>query len=663
MEKYTIGILTIGSGVGQSVIESLRLSNYNFHTIGLGNNPLAFGAYECDQMILIPSFYHNDYIDVLLNVCLNEKIDVIIPGTDDETHLLSRNLEVFSAQNIRVITSTYSFMELIRDKSNLYHAFKGVSDVFLPCYSLDEAKQLLTTNKLNFPLIAKPKDGNASRGINILLKETDLLRVTECDVIQELAIPQSKDPNHQVYINLIDKRINPQIAELSFQILLDQNGDEISHMVSYNKLKNGIPIEIIPIFDDTLWTSINPIIPYLKVLGARGPINIQGRMTDNGLKCFEINARFTGITGLRAEMGFNEVEKLVLDYLNIPNTIPLTINPNRIGIRQTTNKSIYRSRNNWVNNISEKTYNLTNIPKTVLVSGASGMLGQQLIKSLMNTDYQIIALVRDDKTRDDLQLTFKTVRIITLDEIYQSQFNFGLVDTIIHALFAREYKDWNQTKTSLDITQFLLEQVSNFHIPEFINISSQSIYGKYAHAYPDIKLDTLYSQAKYASELMVNFCQRMNPHLKLVNIRLSTLISSQTNNPTKELIYSWISQAINHETISITEERYLYRLDVKDAATGLTKLLDKMNSITSSHYDFGSEIAYSTNYLAEQIQSIGSNKFNLKVNIKEIDDKVRFTNLSINSRLFYELIEWSPKATISESIISIFELISRKSNI
>lgn len=43
MQKIIVEILSVGSGIGQSVIESLRLSNFNFHTIGLGNNPLAFG--------------------------------------------------------------------------------------------------------------------------------------------------------------------------------------------------------------------------------------------------------------------------------------------------------------------------------------------------------------------------------------------------------------------------------------------------------------------------------------------------------------------------------------------------------------------------------------------------------------------------------------------
>lgn len=663
MEKYTIGILTVGSGVGQSVIESLRLSNYNFYTIGLGNNLLAFGAYECNRMVIIPSFYHDDYISQLLRVCLNESIDILIPGTDDEAHILSKNLNTFNSNNIKVITSTSNFMELIRNKANLYHAFKNVSDIFLPCYSIYEVKQLLKNGKIIFPLISKPKDGNASRGITILLNDIDLLKVTENDIIQELAIPHSDDPNHQIYNDLIFKHINPQIAELSFQLLLNQKGEEISRMLSYNKLNNGVPIEIIPIFNDSLWEKINPIIPYLKKLGARGPINIQGRMTDNGLKCFEINARFTGITGLRAEMGFNEVEKLVLDYLNIQNNIPIKINPNRVGIRQTSNKSILLTNNDWLYNNPTRKFNSIIVPKTVFVTGANGILGQEIIKCLLKTNVHVIALVRNDLIRNNFRLLFSSIEIVTLDEVYQGNFNFGLIDTIIHALFARQNKDNNQIKTSLDITQFLLEQVSKYQIPEFIHVSSQSVYGQYTHAYPEIKLDSLYSQAKYTCEIMVNLCQRLHPHLKLVNIRLSTLTSNQTLTHSNELLSFWTNKALNHETIYINEHRYLHRLDVKDAAYGLTKLIDSMNLIKSSFYDFGSPLTYSTEQIAYLIQDIGNERYNLSVRIKKHEDIKIFNNSTISSELFYKIIEWQPKISIKDSIISLFELISQNINI
>ena len=43
-------------------------------------------------------------------------------------------------------------------------------------------------------------------------------------------------------------------------------------------------------------------------LGARGPINIQGRFHDGKLKIFEINPRFSASTPMRATAGVNEAD-------------------------------------------------------------------------------------------------------------------------------------------------------------------------------------------------------------------------------------------------------------------------------------------------------------------------------------------------------------------
>jgi carbamoylphosphate synthase large subunit len=42
-----------------------------------------------------------------------------------------------------------------------------------------------------------------------------------------------------------------------------------------------------------------------------GPCNFQCRLTSEGVRVFEVNTRFTGITGVRAAMGWNEVEAVV----------------------------------------------------------------------------------------------------------------------------------------------------------------------------------------------------------------------------------------------------------------------------------------------------------------------------------------------------------------
>lgn len=332
---------------------------------------------------------------------------------------------------------------------------------------------------ISFPLIAKPRDGFASKDIEILLDEHDLIRVSEKHIIQELAIPHKLDPLRQTYLNQINKRINAQIAEISIQIVTDKNGKIVGKMASYNKLNNGVPIEIIPYENEDVWAAIDPLLPTLNKLGHRGPLNIQGRLTDQGLKLFEMNARFTGITGLRAIIGFNEVEYCLKSWLGIPcHDDTLCLNHDRFGIRQTTDKIVSLQKNQVVANLSQKlNQRLLKTKQTVMITGASGCLGQTLIDRMDFERYTVWALGRDKSRLQSMYQSYKDVQCYGYDDIPTGDLRLGLVDTLIHCGFARPHKSNEEIAESLHLTKKLYEQATKHQIPNIINISSQSVYG------------------------------------------------------------------------------------------------------------------------------------------------------------------------------------------
>lgn len=66
-------------------------------------------------MIIIPSFYDENYINVLYNLCIDKSIQILIPGSDDEALILSKQVDIFRNINVKLIVSEPSFMMLIRD--------------------------------------------------------------------------------------------------------------------------------------------------------------------------------------------------------------------------------------------------------------------------------------------------------------------------------------------------------------------------------------------------------------------------------------------------------------------------------------------------------------------------------------------------------------------
>ena len=331
--KITIGICSIGSGVGQSVIESCRLSPLPLRTIGLGNTPLTFGHLDCDESAQIPSYYADDYIKSLLNVARSKHIDILIPGHDDEALILAEHAPKFAAAGIQILSSSKQFHQICRDKSTIRDTINPECDSILACYTGQEFRENHHNIKFAFPSISKPLNGFASKGVTLIHSSDDLSKIKDNDVVQPLIRPHLNDPERPEFDAAVKEGKVLQVAEISIQLVFSRSGKLLGKMATRNRLQQGAPIEIIAYDNDEMWKSVDRLLPHLVKSGAVGPVNLQGRFTDHGLKIFEINPRFTGITGVRAKLGFNEVDVCIRHWLGLQLDQKLRVNPKRIALR------------------------------------------------------------------------------------------------------------------------------------------------------------------------------------------------------------------------------------------------------------------------------------------------------------------------------------------
>lgn len=73
--NFTLAISCIGSGIGQAIINSLRLSSMQVRTVGFGNSVFEYRALDCDLHEYVPSTYDPKYLDVLLEKCKKHSVD------------------------------------------------------------------------------------------------------------------------------------------------------------------------------------------------------------------------------------------------------------------------------------------------------------------------------------------------------------------------------------------------------------------------------------------------------------------------------------------------------------------------------------------------------------------------------------------------------------
>lgn len=668
-KKYTIGISCIGSGVGQSIINSLNLSRLPITKIGLGTNPFAYGAYDCDNYDYTKSIYDADYIENLLEVCKKHKIELLIPGLDDEVLLLSKNIDKLSSENIKVICAKTELVSICRDKEKMSYELNKVTNNFVKCLNKNTLLEDIKTGNVTFPFIAKPRSGFASRGIEIIRNQNDLTKINDSHILQELAIPVESDPNYNFYLNQIEKNINPQVSEISIQLVFDDKGKPLGRMSSYNKLNNGIPIEIVPYENLEVWDVIDKLTPTLLDLGLCGPLNIQGRITKDGLKLFEMNPRFTGITGLRALMGFNEVESCVKEWLNIDSdNNKLFFNYGKFGIRQTADKAIPIERNNEVERLYQDiNHKKVKEVKSLLITGACGYLGQSLINNLLsNKNFELIVFDLDKAKLIDLY-DQRVSSLFDLNDLVNGHIHLGNIDILVHLGFTRPYGKNEQIAQSLEFTHELFTRASLNNVPAILNISSQSVYGQ--ASLPPWTEDSLvspqivYSQAKYATELLLKSLSSINKSLRYSSIRLCTLAGGAPGLIEIDLLSRLVRQSINNENLYITGgEQLLERLDIRDASDAIAEILNKNPEEWDPIYNLGSGEVYSLHEIARRVIEEVTRKgitTNSEIIIEEKDIRMNF---GLDSKLFRNKMNWIPKYSLSETIDSLicYFLESRK---
>jgi len=666
MKKYVIGISCIGSGVGQSIINSLRLSNLPIITVGFGTNPFAYGSYDCDYYDYTPTIYSPDYIKNVIKKCQKYGVDLLIPGLDDEVLLYSQNEDEFNKFGIKAIFIGKEMASICRDKEKMSQELNQIEDVFVKSYSKTTLDQDLCSGKIDFPFIAKPRGGFASRNIEIIRNTDDLIKITDSHIIQELAIPTKTDPNYEFYMSQIKKGVLPQVSEISIQIVYSPEGRLMGRMSSFNRLNNGVPIEVVPFENKKIWDIVDKLTPKFLEMGLKGPLNIQGRITDKGFKIFEMNPRFTGITGLRAIMGFNEVEACVKEWLKIDKDNQLVFNQNRFGMRQTADKSVPIKRNNMVTDLF-KTINRKDVKKQeiILITGASGYLGQNLINKLSkDNNFKIWAFGSNKK---QLKTIFgnKVAKYYDYNDYNDDRFSLGQIDLLLHLGFARPYRHNQAIADSLEFTFDLFTRSAMHQVPRIINISSQSVYGLETEP-PWTEAtrpspSSSYAQAKYSTELFLRSLSKVNNQLKHTSIRLASLAGGSPGLTETDFMSKISRDAYDGKDIVIIDgNQQMERLDIRDATDALIKLIHTDSFKWKPIYNLGPNKVLSLLNITKKIIKIAPS-YNQGIEPKIIIDPTKTKmKFGMDSSLFYKDIAWKPKYSIDSTIRSLFQYFKNK---
>ena len=311
----TIAVTAAGSGIGQPVIDSLRDSSLQVRLVGLEASPWGRGAYECDLACLFPLANDPTYKEQMMDLCQREGINVLIPGSDPELIPIAEMASDLASSGTMAIVGSAASIRLCRDKLLLSQHMIERGVPFVQTWSLDEGRAQAAD--LPYPLIVKERSGSGSVGAQVLSAPQDWERV-HCSgawIVQPYLLSASwyeEQRGVQPYLDRLQRTGRPvQQDEISTQVLVSPQGELVARFISVNRLKDGVPMQVDPVDDGQVWPDVHKLVNALIEQGLRGPCNVQGRWTPEGMRFFEVNPRFTGITHVRCLMGYNEVEAAV----------------------------------------------------------------------------------------------------------------------------------------------------------------------------------------------------------------------------------------------------------------------------------------------------------------------------------------------------------------
>ncbi len=307
-----------GASLGTEIIKCLSLAG-RYTVYGCDISPLAFGHFQ-EGVEKSYSIDRQRYVDSILEICRRHEIKAVIPGGEEPMKLLGEAADRLNKEGISLAGNSAALIALCSDKNRLFEHLKQ-RDIPIP-YSLSVAN-LDDLKDFPTPCIIKPATGTGgSRFVFLAADEQEarlylryVLENCESALVQEY-IPLDEGeftigvlslPDGQVYTSIALKRLFH--AKLS--VLMSTKTGLIS---------SGYSQGLIDHFPD-LCRQAEEIA---KVIGSRGPINVQGRVRNGVLLPFEINPRFSASTYLRALAGVNEIDLFIqfLLYGRLPEERP-----------------------------------------------------------------------------------------------------------------------------------------------------------------------------------------------------------------------------------------------------------------------------------------------------------------------------------------------------
>jgi len=264
-----------------------------------------------DVKVQVPGVYAEGYVDIVLNVCKEHKVDAVISLNDLELPILAESKHRFKEIGTTVIVSDKDIIDIAFDK---YKTMKWVEEQGLIApktfVRLEDVKTALASGELSFPLFLKPRWGSGSIGLETVDDPEEL------DIVYSLLLKKIKKTFLATasvgdeYILIQEKLVG---KEFGLDVMNDLSGHNAGVSVKQKlAMRSGET-------DKAVTVDIPEVFHIGKVIGERlghiGNLDVDVMQRQDGTYCvLELNPRFGGGYPFSHEAGVN-MPKAIIEWL------------------------------------------------------------------------------------------------------------------------------------------------------------------------------------------------------------------------------------------------------------------------------------------------------------------------------------------------------------
>lgn len=282
-----LNILILSSGTRNKIVQYFKqeLGNRG-QVMATDCSELAPALYDADKYFIVPRMNDEGYIEAILNICKENKINGVFSLIDPELSLLAENKEAFLEIGTTPIICDYDLVEMCFDKYQFYelliaNGFKAIrSYVDKEIFYKD-----IDAGLISYPVFVKPVRGSASLNISKVATKEEI----------ELLFCRYDNLMIQEFMDGIEYGADTYIDMISSELVATFTKEKI-------KMRAGETDKSVSVKDEELFDLIKR---FVKVAGFKGIIDIDIFKVNGEYYISEVNPRFGGGFPHAYECGVN----------------------------------------------------------------------------------------------------------------------------------------------------------------------------------------------------------------------------------------------------------------------------------------------------------------------------------------------------------------------